>query len=159
VNSEKLTGIAKYLPVYTRCHINQCRYNRVTTAIPHRLVYTNCRATPGNQVTSCNPSLAPGFQFRILSDTGGFLNLSNLQRIHDLRCTEASSIWRIKYPLLFFEPCIEIYIRNVNQQDANFFFTNDSVQLCCLRHVSNTQVFIIRETVQATLRYCIMLKL
>jgi len=28
VNSEKLTGTAKYLTLYTRCRINQCCYNR-----------------------------------------------------------------------------------------------------------------------------------
>ena len=33
------------------------------------------------------------------------------------------------------------------------FFINDLIQLCCLRHVSNNQVFIIRKTAQAALQY------
>jgi hypothetical protein len=33
------------------------------------------------------------------------------------------------------------------------FFINDLIQLYCLRHVSNSEVFIIRKTVQATLKY------
>jgi hypothetical protein len=29
VNSEELIGTTDYLTLYTRCHINRCRYNRV----------------------------------------------------------------------------------------------------------------------------------
>jgi hypothetical protein len=29
VNSEELTDIITYLTLYTWCHINRCRYNRV----------------------------------------------------------------------------------------------------------------------------------
>jgi len=36
------------------------------------------------------------------------------------------------------------------------FFINDLIQLYCLRHISNNQVFIIKKTVQADLRYFIM---
>ena len=35
----------------------------------------------------------------------------------------------------------------------SFFFINDLIQLYFLRHVSNIKVFIIRKTVQATVRY------
>ena len=34
---------------------------------------------------------------------------------------------------------------NKNQQNAHFF-VNDLIKLCCLRHVSNNQVFILRKT-------------
>ena len=38
----------------------------------------------------------------------------------------------------------------------NTFFINDLIQLYCLRHVSNNQVFIIRKSVQTALRYFFM---
>jgi len=37
-----------------------------------------------------------------------------------------------------------------------FFFTNDLIQLYCLRHVSNNSVFIFKKTVQAAFRHFIM---
>ena len=36
------------------------------------------------------------------------------------------------------------------------FFINDLIQLYFLRHVSNNQVYVIRKSVQAALRYFIM---
>ena len=50
-----------------------------------------------------------------------------------------------------------MYVRR-NQRDVHFFFSNDLIQLYCLRHVSNNQVFIIKKSVQAALRYFIMHK-
>ena len=49
------------------------------------------------------------------------------------------------------------YVRRNNKMHT--FIVNDVIQLHCLRHVSNNQVFIITNSVQATLRYFIMLKL
>jgi len=36
------------------------------------------------------------------------------------------------------------------------FFANNLIQLYCLRHVSNNQVFIVRKTVQTALWYFIV---
>jgi hypothetical protein len=38
----------------------------------------------------------------------------------------------------------------------NTFFIKDLIQLYCLRHVSNNQVFIIRKSIQTALRYFFM---
>jgi hypothetical protein len=48
-----------------------------------------------------------------------------------------------------------IYICKKNQEDAEIFI-NDLIQLYCLRHVSNIQKFITKNTVQAALRYFIL---
>jgi hypothetical protein len=44
----------------------------------------------------------------------------------------------------FSEPCVVIYVRNKNQQNKHIFI-NDLVQLCCFRHVSKNQLFILRK--------------
>jgi hypothetical protein len=40
VNSEELVGITEYLTLYTRCRVNQYRYNRV------RLYFLSCLLCP-----------------------------------------------------------------------------------------------------------------
>jgi len=47
--------------------------------------------------------------------------------------------------LTVYEPCIVIYLCNKNQQ-MHTFYINSLIQLQCLRHVSNIQVFILRKT-------------
>jgi hypothetical protein len=56
-------------------------------------------------------------------------------------------IWK-EYPVeyfTFFEPCIVKYLYNKKQHYAHFFI-NVLIYLYCPRHVSNTQVFILRKT-------------
>jgi hypothetical protein len=40
VNSEEIIGSTEYLALYTRCHINRCRYNRVRLHFRPRIVKT-----------------------------------------------------------------------------------------------------------------------
>ena len=49
-----------------------------------------------------------------------------------------------------------IHVRRKNKKTMHTFFINGLIQLYFLRHVSNNQVFIIRNTVQAALWYFIM---
>ena len=46
------------------------------------------------------------------------------------------------------------YVTRTNKMHT--FFINELIQLYCLRHVSNNQMFIIRKTVQAALRYFVL---
>jgi len=61
------------------------------------------------------------------------------------------NISNIRVTFAFFEQCIVIYLRNKNQQNAQFFI-NDFIQLYCLRHVSNNYVFIFRN-IKILLKY------